>query len=131
MNRYVLDSWAWLEYLNGTEKGVEVEAYLRKGEIFTNIVAVTEIVSKTQRMGKDANVALSAIGSLSRIVNLNVIFAKETGVLHAAMKKTRPNFSLGDAFTLNTAKNLRCKVLAGDPDFKGLKEAIMVTSSHP
>lgn len=126
--RYVIDSWAWLEYLDGTKKGAEVEKYLKKGEIFTNIVTITEVISRVQRKGMDTDVALSAMGSLSQIVNLNVLFVKETGLLHATIKKNRTNFSFGDAFALNTAKSMHAKVITGDPDFSGLREAVLIKS---
>ncbi len=126
--KYVLDAWAWIEYLDGTENGAVIEEYFKKGEVLTNLVTVTEVISKVQRRGMDTNIALSAIGSISRIVGVNLLFAKETGILHAIIKKAKPNFSFGDAFVLNTARSFSCKVLTGDPDFKGLKEAIMVKS---
>jgi predicted nucleic acid-binding protein len=125
-SRYVIDAWAWVEYLDGTKKGAAIENYLKKDEVFTCLVTVAEVISKAHRKGMDSNEALSAISSLSRIAGLNALSAKETGVLHAAMKKSRPNFSLGDAFVLHTAKSLHCKVLTGDPDFNGLKEAMLI-----
>ncbi len=126
--KYVIDAWAWLEYLDGTAAGTKIDEYLKKGEAFTNTVTIAEVVSRVQRRGMDANVALTAIGSLSRIVGINTLFAKEVGLLHAAMKKNRPNFSFGDSFALYTAKSIRAKVLTVDPDFKGLREAEMIKS---
>ena len=63
---------------------------------------------------------------MSKIIIGSPEFAKEVGVLHAEVKKKIPNFSLGDAFVLQTAKSLNAKVLTGDPDFRSIKEALML-----
>ena len=42
------------------------------------------------------------------------------------VKKKIPNFSLCDAFVLQTAKSNDARVLTGDPDFRGIKEALML-----
>ena len=47
----------------------------------------------------------------------------EAGLLHARVRKGSPNFSLGDAFVLQLARKPRGKVMTGDPDFRGIREA--------
>lgn len=42
------------------------------------------------------------------------------------LKKSKLNFSLGDAFVLQSAKSVHAKVLTGDLDFEGVKEAEML-----
>ncbi len=42
------------------------------------------------------------------------------------MKRERTNFSLGDAFVLQMARKEGVKVLTGDRDFEGLKDAVMI-----
>lgn len=126
ISRYVIDSWAWIEYLDGTEAGLKVRSKLEKSKIFTNSVSIAEVMSKAARTGKDPNVAMDAILSCSVIIKIDELVAKETGLLHAETKRLRPNFSLADAFALQTARRLHAKVLTGDPDFKGLKDAVML-----
>lgn len=125
-SRYVVDSWAWVEYLDGTQAGNEVRSKLEKSKIFTNSVTIAEVISRAARRGKDPNVALEAILSYSDIVEVDETLAKEVGLTHAEIKKSRSNFSLADAFALQTARRYRARVLTGDPDFKGLKEATMI-----
>jgi predicted nucleic acid-binding protein len=42
------------------------------------------------------------------------------------MRKTEKDFGLADAYVLATARQLKSKVLTGDPHFKNLKEAVML-----
>lgn len=126
-NKYVIDSWAWIEYLDGTNAGRKVKEVLEKGQIYTNIVSIAEVISKVKRKGKDTDVALEAISTKSKVIAGSTPFARDVGLLHSEIKKTRPNFSLADAFALQTAVGMNAKVITGDPDFKGMKEAIMLT----
>jgi len=126
MKRYVIDAWAWLEYLEGRVMGQEVRKRIRSAELFTNPITVAEVVSKVHKTGGDVDTAYSAITSMSQIATVGEAFAKRAGMLHGSIKKSRPNFSFGDAFTLQTAIDLHAKVLTGDPDFKGMREAEML-----
>ncbi len=125
-SRYVIDAWAWIEYLKGTATGLFVKKEIEGKEILTNVVTLSEVMSKFQRDGQDVDEGFQAIASLSKMVAVNEQFAKEVGVLHAETKRTRPNFSLADAYALCTARKFRAKVLTGDLDFKGLKDAVII-----
>lgn len=119
--KYVIDAWAWLEYLNGSNLGLKVKELIKNGNVFTSAVTVAEVISKVERKGMDTSVAFNAITSLSKIIEIDEFFSREAGLLHADIKKSRPNFGLADSFVLQAAINLHAKVLTGDPDFKGLK----------
>jgi predicted nucleic acid-binding protein len=59
-------------------------------------------------------------------VNSNDEDALEVGKLHSTVKRSHPNFSLADAFVLHAARSLKAKVLTGDPDFKGIDDAVLL-----
>ncbi len=126
MSRYVIDSWAWMEYLDGSELGRKAKPSIESGNAFTNVVTIAEVVSRINRAGRDAGIAFDSITSLSKVIVGDKNFAKNTGLLHSSIKKRRPNFSLADAFVLQTAKSLNARVLTGDSDFEGIKEADML-----
>ena len=125
-NRYVVDAWAWIEYLKGTTIGLFVKKEIEGNEILTNVVTLSEVMSKFQRDGQDVDEGFQAVTSLSKMIVVNEQFAKGVGVLHAETKKTRSNFSLADAYALYTARKFHAKVLTGDLDFKGLKDAVII-----
>lgn len=124
----LLDAWAWVEYLRGSEAGRRVKREIEVGSrILTNVVTVAEVISKFRREGLPVEAAWHAITSLSRTVPVKEADAREVGDIHATSKKANPNFSLADAFVLQTARKYGCRILTGDPDFKRIKEARMLT----
>ncbi len=124
MTRYVVDSWAWVEYLLGTSAGRKASRLIEgDDEVYTHAVSIGEIASREKRAGRDYATAVERVSSLSRFAAPDRADATEAGVIHAEVRKSSPNFSLADAFVLQLARKLGGKVLTGDPDFKGLEEA--------
>ena len=123
MTRLMLDSWAWIEYFLGSKAGLLVKRHLEEEEAYTHSVTISEVISKLRRQGKDIDNARQAFAALPRIVDTDRSAAAKVGELHARMRADVPNFSLADAFVLEAARRLELKVLTGDPDFRGIKEA--------
>jgi predicted nucleic acid-binding protein len=128
MNKYVIDAYAWIEYLIGSKAGDEVRAVLEEenNEVYTCAVTVAEVVSKTAREERDFEAAYDILLSNSQVVNVNEEVSKEAGVLHSEMRKTKIDFGLADAYVLAIARRIKSKVLTGDLHFKGVKEAILI-----
>ena len=129
MTRYMIDSWGWVEYLEGSPLGKIVRERIAddNNEIFTHVVSLAEIVSKVKRREKDPDTAWSAIMANSKIFRVTETDSKDAGLLHAKMKSRRPNFGLADAFVLSAARKLGAKVLTGDPDFADVEGAVMLS----
>jgi predicted nucleic acid-binding protein len=129
MARYVLDSWAWIEYLEGSTKGDRVREIIldSRNEIFTHSVTVAEIMSKASRNRMDVDAIWATVSSNSKIVETKNEESKEAGITHAETKtKKNRNFSLADAFVLATARRLKAKVVTGDMDFKNIDDVILL-----
>ena len=128
MTRYVIDAYAWIEYLIGSDTGAKVYAILEKetNETYTCAVTVAEVVSKVAREGKDIKVAYDVLLSNSKVINADEELSKDAGLVHAEVRKTEKDFGLADAYVLATARKLKSKVLTGDPHFKNMKEAILI-----
>ncbi len=128
MTRYVVDSWAWMEYLEGSKPGEKVRLRIadRGNEIFTHVVSVAEIVSKVRRKERDTEAAWNAITSNSKMFQIDEIASRDAGLLHAAIRSKNSNFGLADAFVLSAARKVGGKVLTGDPDFRGLEDVVMI-----
>jgi predicted nucleic acid-binding protein len=129
MNRYVIDAYAWIEYLIGSKAGEKVRVLLEEGnnEFYTCAVTVAEVVSKTAREGRDFEEAYDILISNSQIINVDEEISKETGVLHSEMRETEKDFGLADAYVLALARKTKSKILTGDVHFKGLREAILIS----
>lgn len=128
MDRLVVDSWAWVEYLRGSEVGQKVNTRISQaGELWTTVTSLTEVVSKYRREKLSEQTAIDAISALSKFGLPTRDDAIEAGRLHAEIKTKSPNFGLADAFVLQLARKIDGKVLTGDQDFKGLREAELMT----
>ena len=128
MTRYVIDAYAWIEYLIGSDTGAKVYAILEKENIetYTCAVTVAEVISKIAREGKDVKVAYDVLLSNSKVINADEELSKDAGLVHAEVRKTEKDFGLADAYVLATARKLKSKVLTGDPHFKNMKEAVLI-----
>src|SRR3989338_2113762 len=106
MSSFVLDAYAWIEYLDGTVKGENVKKIIENQENknYTCAVTVAEIVSKFIRRGKDVNVALNAIRMLSKTINIDIDLSESAGRAYAEIRKKIKDFGLSDAYVLAVAR---------------------------
>ena len=127
MSKLVMDAYAWIEYLDGSEAGRKVSALLENSdEIYTCAMTIAEVVSKVARKAKDVKFAYDVLLSNSQIVNVDEELSLQAGLLHCEMRKTLKDFGLADAYVLATARRLKSKILTGDMHFKNVKEAILI-----
>lgn len=125
--RYIIDSYAWVEYLEGSKLGEKVrEIILGRDEIFSLNLTIAEVVSKVKRKNGNVDVAFNAINSNSKIIEINSEIAKKAGLFHAEIRKKIKNFGLVDSILLILAREQNSKILTGDSHFKGFKEAIFI-----
>lgn len=126
-SRYVVDSYAWIEYLDGTEIGRKVSDLIKENnEIFTCVLTIAEVVSKAARKGKDVKITYDVLTSNSKIIDADEELSLQAGLLHYEMRKTVKDFGLADAYILATAGKLKAKILTGDMHFKNMKEAVLI-----
>ena len=126
--RYIMDAYAWIEYLIGSELGTKVKTILddESNEVFTCAVTVAEVVSKTIREGRNAETAYNILTGNSVIVDVDSEISRDAGTLHADVRKTKKDFGLSDAYVLAVSKITETKILTGDPHFEGIKNVIPI-----
>ncbi len=126
-SKVVLDAWAWLELFSGSEKGRAVDRRVSEAaQAYTSSVTLAEVVSVSARRGRTTEDKIASIRSLPRIDLPSSDDAMQAGLLHAEVTKRITSFSLADAFVLQLARKVGAKVLTGDPDFRGVKEAELI-----
>jgi predicted nucleic acid-binding protein len=122
MTRYVIDSYAWIEYLEGSTEGARVRDLLQPpAEAYTPTPVVAEVTSKAVRRGRDASVAWLALRGSSIIVPLDGETARAAGSLHAQYRRKVSGFAMTDAVVLTLARKLDAKIVTGDPHFRGMR----------
>ncbi len=128
MTKFVIDAYAWVEYISGTALGLKVKKILdaKNNTILTTSVVLAEVVSKVKREGLDAERAYQIISSLSKVLAICTTNAKNAGILHAETRRKIKDFGLADAFTLAVAREQKARILTGDNHFRNFKEAVFV-----
>ena len=125
--KYIIDSSAWIEYLEGSEKGEKVSNILKKeNEIFILPLNIGEVVSKVKRKDKNVEIAYRVLISRSNIIEITPKIAKESGLLHAKLRQKGSSISLADTMIIKTAQYLKTKIITTDNHFKDFKEAIIL-----
>ena len=127
MTKHVIDAYAWIEYLDGSDSGKKVASIIENdATVYTCAITVGEVVSKVARKGKDAKIAYDVLLSNSQIITVDEELSLQAGLIHSEMRKTSKDFGLADAYILATARKLKSKIVTGDPHFQTVKEAVMI-----
>ena len=112
----VLDSFAWIEYLKGSERGAAVKSYVDGGEpLYTPSICLTEIKTRYLRDQKDPVPSLSFIIERSFIIPLSQDIA-----LRAADERQKAGLHTVDAIVYATGLQRKVAVVTGDQHFKNL-----------
>ncbi len=118
----VFDSYAWVEYFAGTERGTKVKKIVDNSEIiYTPAICLTEIKSKYLREDRDPSERLDFIESRSLILAID----KEVA-LKAGQMKVNHRLHTTDALIYSCALIKKCEVVTGDPHFKELVGVMMI-----
>ena len=122
--KVVVDSYAWIEYFIGSEKGERVKKMIENPsiDIITPSIVVAEVTSITKREQRDVEEAYSHMTTNTQIITLDAQQARKVGEKHAEIRKTIKDFGMADVIILMTAQSLNAKIITGDPHFKGMKE---------
>lgn len=125
--KYVIDSYAWIEYLDGSVAGERVKKILEnENEIFSLNLTISEVVSRVKRKRGDVDIAYAAINSISKVAEVTPEIAKKAGEFHAEIRKKTKDFGLVDALILILAREINAKIVTGDEHFRGFKEAVFI-----
>lgn len=125
--KFIIDSYAWIEYLDGSSFGEKVKKIIEgNNELFSLNLTILEVISRTKRKKMDFESAYQLIISISKIAEITPELAKKAGIIHAEIREKIKDFGLVDYLLLIIARKLNAKILTGDEHFRGFKEAIMI-----
>jgi len=128
--KYVIDSYAWLEYFMGTAAGEKVKEIIESSEHekLTPTICLSEIyakVLKTEGLER-AEIQRAFIKLRSALVPLSEDIAVESAKVDVEMKKKVKGWGLADSIVLGTARLKRAKVVTGDEHFKDLEQTVYI-----
>lgn len=123
--KYVIDSYAWIEYFMGTERGRKAKIVLdsREHEKLTPSICVAEVYAKALKLegeqGAENRRAFMKIRSAFHPLDENI--AVQAAKLDVIQKKTVKGWGLADSIVLATARSTGSFVLTGDKHFEGIE----------
>ena len=128
MSNYLIDTWAWIEYLKGSPAGEIAAAIIQdeNNDCYTSSVCIAEISSKYLRENLDPLVAENAINNLTKVIDVDAAIAASAGKVHADLRKKISNLGLTDAIIIATAKKFGLKIVTGDKHFKEISNAVLI-----
>ncbi|HZY93740.1 MAG TPA: type II toxin-antitoxin system VapC family toxin [Candidatus Bathyarchaeia archaeon] len=130
---FVIDTYAWVQYLLGSSKGKKAREYIEGGRGATPTIVLLklrkwylrEIEAGRQTLVK-MNEAFEYVQSSTMILDIDRRLALEAGETDFVMKKKKPGWPLADSIVYAAAKVEAATVVTGDPHFDGLENVIML-----
>ena len=118
----VLDSFAWIEYFNGTSAGEKVQSFLETGLAVTPAIVVAELSEKHKRLNREFAPKYDFVKARTSIVPLEEELARVAGELNFERKKRVKGWGMADSIVLATARRSGSRIVTGDPHFRDLTE---------
>jgi predicted nucleic acid-binding protein len=135
--KIVVDTYAWIELLIGSERGIKVKELLEQAdEVYTPDTVLAETARKFHREGTDEKTIdrwIEIITNASTVVPINSAIALQAAKCYTELAREAKNLgqntpSLFDAIVYATAKVNGCKIITGDEHFKSLSDVLWVGS---
>ena len=129
---YIIDSYAWVEYFLGSRKGEVLRVLFldEKNRFYTIECCLAEIKGWSLRERKAFDELFAIIRTNSTMLPLNEQDWINAGQERFEQRKTRAQFGLIDATLLVKQKELSCKIISGDPHFRGLKDIVFLEQDN-
>ena len=125
-HRMIIDSYAWIEYFFGSKKGMELNGLLGNPGLYTLESNLAEIYEWALRNNDDFKICHKIIVSNSNIIPINRKDWLRGVELKAKMRVKQKDFGMLDALMLAKQEELGCKIITGDPHFKGMKNVVFL-----
>jgi len=127
--KYVIDSYAWIEYFMGTEAGEKAKPIIESSEEkITPTICLAEVYAKTLKVESQelAEKQRVFIKEKSVIASLDEPIAVESAKVQIKMKKEIDGWGLADSIVYATALLKKAEVVTGDEHFKRLKSVLFI-----
>lgn len=132
-SNFVIDTYAWIEYLIGSKAGSNAKGYIESGKALTPSIVVTELrkwflreIEAHRRTEREMQRYFDFVDSITEIVPLDTALAVSAGETDFVMKKRIRGWPIADSIIYATAKTHAAEVVTGDPHFKGLEGTIFI-----
>ncbi len=132
-SNYVIDTYAWVEYLLGSKAGTKARKYIEEGPGLTPSIVLAELrkwflreIETRRRTEREMSSHFAFVESVTEVVSLDGTLALKAGELDFLMKKRIKDWPLADSIIYATAKSRAAQVVSGDPHFSSLDDVIFI-----
>jgi len=131
--KYVIDSYAWIEYFRGTSAGAKAKQYIEEEESATPTIVIAELSRKLLKEveagretpeGREARLRFIKVSTI--IVNLTEEIATLAGEIDVERRRKVKGWGLADSIVLATARKSKAKVITGDEHFRDLAGEVIL-----
>ncbi len=133
VSSYVIDTYAWVEYLLGSKRGAKARAYIEGGHGLTPSIVLTELrkwylreIEGDRRSQREMQTHFAYVESITEVVPLDVHLALQAGETDFLMKKRVKDWPLADSIIYATAKSRSAQLVTGDPHFEALEDVVFI-----
>jgi len=126
--KYLIDSYAWVKYFIGSNKGnILRDLFLNEeNKFFTLDCCLAEIHGWALKNSQEFSELLKIIKANSEILISSENVWISSGKERYEQKKQQKDFGLIDSVILIKQKELGCKIITGDKHFKNFKNIIFL-----
>ena len=123
----LIDSWAWIEFFQGSRAGAVVMGYLGgDSDLIISTVNLAEVYRWILRYYDESSAEKKREAMKERCTLIDV---DEEIAVQAARIRNQLNWGLGDSIVYATARREAARVLTGDSDFRGQDDVIFLDRS--
>jgi predicted nucleic acid-binding protein len=130
---FVIDSYAWVEYLIGSRIGTKAKDYVETGQALTPSIVLVELrkwylreIEEGHRSEREMQLHFQFIESATEVVPLDASLALKAGETDFLMKKRIRNWPIANSVIYATARSRAAQIVTGDSYFRGLEEVIFL-----
>jgi len=131
--KYVIDSYAWIEYFRGSSEGLIAQQYIETTTPILPTIVLAEVYNKLLRWIETGNETpegtekkINFMMRISEIAELTVDIALKAAEINQQMKKKKEGWGLADSIIYATALLHKALVVTGDEHFRDLPLVIMI-----
>ena len=125
---YIIDSYAWIEYFIGSNKGEVLRRLFneQKNRFLTIECCLAEIMGWALNNKQDFDQLFKAIRVNSTITPITEHNWIDAAKERFEQRKSQKDFGLIDAVILAKQKEFNCKIISGDRHFKNIGNVVFL-----
>ncbi len=124
--KIVLDASAWIEYLVGSDKGMQVAKHIREKQPVMNSINLMEVCVYALRKGLNDEKIFRDTLQQVYVIGLTGQESIHAARLYFKAVEKQSKLSYADAIALTTADELKTTLITCDNDFSGIKQAVVI-----